>query len=112
MGLQTLSFTATANTKLATVVRRHDQQSYAGTLFIKGGLGAGTFTLQVSPDGGTTKYTVKDTLGNNITGSATGVYFNYVFAGDSSKNSDDMILYVDLAGATNPTLTVYNYDNR
>lgn len=111
MALNTLEFDADENQKLATIVRRHDAQSYAASIFVKGDDGGGTWTLQASPDGGTTKYTVKDVLGNNITGTSA-AYFNYVLAGDSSGTQDNVILYVDLNGATAPDLVIYNYDNR
>lgn len=111
MAKNTITFSADANTELATIIRRHDSQSYAASIFVKGDDGGGTWTLQVSPDDGTTKYTVKDVLGNNITGTANG-YYNYVLSGDSSNNSGNMKLYIDLTGSTNPTLTVINYDNR
>lgn len=111
MGLQTITFSATANTILGTIYKKRDSQSYAATIFIKGSLGGGTYTLQVSPDGGTTKYTVNDVNNTPITGTSTGVYWNYVLAGDSGQLGNNMILYVDLAGATSPTTTIYNYDN-
>ena len=111
MALNQLSMTADANTKLATIVRRHDSQSYAASFFVKGSNGGGTWTLQASPDGGTTKYTVQDVLGNDITGT-TGAYFNYVLAGDAGTNSSGLELYVNLTGSTSPTLTIYNFDNR
>lgn len=111
MALNTITFSADANTALATIVRRHDTQSYAGSIFVKGSFGGGTWTLQVSPDNGTTKYTVKDVLGNNITGTGE-AYFNYVLSGDSSGINNNMTLYVNLAGSASPSITVLNYDNR
>lgn len=109
--LNPATITADGDTSLATVIRRHDAQSYAATFMVKGTLGGGTWTLQVSPDGGVTKYTVQDVSGNPISGTSTG-YFNYVLAGDSGSNSGNMGLYVNMNGSTNPSMTVYNFDNR
>lgn len=109
--LQSGTITADSTTEIAMPVKRHDVQSYAATFFIDGNDGGGTWTLQVSPDGGTTKYTVKNTLGSDITGTAA-AYHNYVLAGDSGANSGNMKLYLVLSGAVAPTLKYYNFDNR
>lgn len=103
---------ADASTVLANIHRRADSQSYAGSFFAQGTFGSGTVTLQVSIDGGTTKITVKDVLGNNVSLSANG-YQNFVLGNPSTDlGADQITLYATLVGSTNPSLTVALFDNR
>lgn len=103
---------ADASTVLANIHRRADSQSYAGTLVVQGTFGGGTCTLQLSIDGGVTKITVKDVLGNNVALSANG-YQNFVLGNPSTDlGADQITLYATLSGSTNPDLTVALFDNR
>lgn len=101
----------TADVLLATVHRRRESQSYAASVFVQGSFGSGTATLQVSPDGGTTKYTIVDAAGEDAVFSANG-YTNFVLGGGSENIGEAPQIYVNLAGASGANLNVILFDNR
>jgi hypothetical protein len=102
--------TVTSNTTvyLATVVKPHNADMYLATASVYGSFGGGTVNLQMSPDGGTTKINLRDINGvvaitdNNAVDIALGC---------GAKNSDNILLYAVLSGATAPSLTVTVHDN-
>lgn len=110
MAKQTLTMTTNTTAQLADVIRRSDAQSYGATIFVQGTFGGGTATVQVSPDSGTTKYTIKDVSGTDITGTSA-FYYNFVL-GNPGAASGDLEIYVTLSGATSPSLSVILFDNR
>lgn len=81
---------------------------YGGTVFIKNNSGTGTITLQMSPDGGTTKYTVKDVTGTDITGTSNGA-FSFV-TGIGNKVSEYITFYATLSGGSSADFDVILFD--
>lgn len=110
MAKHTKLLAANGDVHLADVIRRRDAQSFGATVFFQGTFGSGTATLQISPDGGLTKHTVFDENGDDIVFTQAG-YANFVF-GNASDNAGDLSLYVNLAGATSPSLSIILFDNR
>lgn len=72
--------------------------------------GAGTYTLAVSPDGGTTKIPLKDKNGNAISLTATG-YANVEICGFSNNNNKPLQLYAVLASGTAAVGNINVFDN-
>ena len=98
----------TDNQLLARVITPRGEDGYGASVFLKFNSGSGTATVQVSPDGGTTKYTVVDTSGVDITGTAN-AYHNFVL-GIPNKNSDAINIYADLTGGSSADIDVILYD--
>lgn len=109
MALYTSTITADGDTKLIDVRLPRGKDKWVASVYIYGTFGSGTATLKASPDAGTTKITLKDSLGNNIATTAAAVYL--VELGGTDKNAFSQGLYLTLSGATNPNLTVRVFDN-
>lgn len=103
--------TVTSNTDvyICDVNKKRDFYEWFGTFLAYGTWGSGTITYKISPDGGTTKIALKDASGTSITSTADD-NFTINLAGGST-NTDAPKLYVTMAGATNPSVTVVLYDN-
>ena len=54
--------------------RRSDANAWQATIFIGGTFGGGTASIKLSPDGGTTKYAIKDFTGTNISTTSAAVF--------------------------------------
>ncbi len=106
---QTLTGT-TDNVLLANIVTPRSNDGFGGTLFMKINSGSGTITFQISPDGGTTKYTLKDLSGNDLTGTAN--FYGSFVCGISNKNNDGLQIYADLSSGTSANVTCILYDVR
>lgn len=97
---------------LCDVHRPRSTTSYNCNFFAYGSaFGGGTVAFQVSYNGGTTKMTLKDEAGTNI--SATANYQSpNILLGETANNTDTPVkLYAVLSGSTNPNLTVGVVDN-
>lgn len=81
---------------------------YGATVFLRIDGGSGTFTLQASPDDGTTKYTVKDVNGNDVTGTANGMW--NIVSGVGNRTSDFIQYYATLSGGSSADFTVILFD--
>lgn len=103
------TFTTNTTTQLVTVHRKTSLRSWLATFVVSGTFGGGTFKLQISLDGGTTKVDLKDYSGANYSATADD-NFN-VELGGGNKLSDAPILYGVLSGATSPSITVRIIDN-
>ncbi len=111
MAKYTQNLTANGDTLLARVkTPRNDSGGFGASIFIYGTFDSGTATVQVSPDGGTTKFTVKDQSGSDIAPTAN-FYSNFEL-GIANVNGEELEIYVNLAGATSPDITVDLYDTR
>lgn len=109
MAKYTATITADGSTQLAVIQRRKDAPRWMGTVSLSGTFGSGTYTLQWSPDGGTTKISIPDA--NGTTGYTAATVLN-LDLGNGSHLTDSPILYVLCAGSTNPSVTVTLFDNR
>lgn len=113
MARNSITFAADASlTKIMTIGRNRNLKTWFGTVAVYGTFGSGTITMFMSPDGGTTKVAV--TKDNNSVAIGTlnaAAVFNLEF-GNGDSNTDKIILYATLAGATNPALTVAVFDNQ
>lgn len=112
MAKYTATFSADASlTKLFTLHRRTNATEWFANTFVYGTFGGGTITLFVSPDGGTTKIALKDSISGTAISVASAAAMNSVRLGNGANNNDQLIIYSTLAGSTNPALTVAIFDN-
>ncbi len=106
----TTTFSADGSNLLCKAVKAANVTNWLGSFMAGGGFGGGTLTMQVSPDGGVTKHTVKDVNGALVSLTAAGMFTAPL--GNGSTNANDLEVYATLTGATGPTLSVQLYDNR
>ena len=66
--------------------------------------------IQASPDGGTTKVTLKDVGGTAVSITENDVY--NIRLGYAGKLGEEIEIYATLAGATSPTVDIIAFDNR
>jgi len=89
----------TDDNELLKVISPREYAGYGVTLFAKGTeFDGGTITIQVSPDGGTTKFTAKDTNGADVTFTANG--YTNILLGNGAKNGEHITVFADLSGAS------------
>lgn len=112
MGVKTVTFSATANTQLVrnTIPRLPNETAYEATITVTGTFGGGTFKLQTSVDGGTTKVDAKDGTGTTWSITANGQVTIRIPCANVLPEST-LSLYGDLSGATSPSITVTVHDN-
>jgi len=103
------TITADGDYAIATVHRRNQASSYMATVNAGGTWGGGTITWKASFDGGSTKYTLKDQSGADVTSLANDM-FN-VNMGNGTTLTDAPILYASMSGSTSPSLTVTVVEN-
>lgn len=72
--------------------------------------GGGTVTIQASPDGGTTKTTLKDVAGTVVSITENDVY--NIRLGYAGKLGQEIEIYATMAGGTAPSVNVVAFDNR
>ena len=111
MAKYTLAFTADASLQKVCTVNRNKNQEWFANSFVYGTFGGGTMTLFVSPDGGTTKIALKDSIAGTAISVATTAAMNSIRLGCGDNNTDNLIIYATLSGSTNPALTVAIFDN-
>lgn len=109
----TSTLSGNGDVEIGRVRRNRDRQVrfYKATISIYGTFGGGTATLKMSSDGGTTKYALKDapgSSGSDITYTANGSA--NIELGFSDDNDTEFKLYVSLAGATDPEITIDVFD--
>ncbi len=85
-------------------------QSYQACVMLTLVSGSGTYTLAVSPDGGTTKITLRDKNGSAISLTATG-YANIEISGYTNNNKTPLQLYAVLASGTSAVGNINVFDN-
>lgn len=108
----TTSFTADGDALLTKIKKPRHADHYSATVFIYGSsFGSGTVTIQLSPDGGTTKITAKDSSGSDVTAAANSSFVLPV-AGNGSDSDEFISLYANLNGSTSPSITIDVFDNR
>lgn len=105
------SATVTTNTAnyICDVNRRRDSQQWFASINAYGTFGSGTVTIQVSPDGGTTKYDVPNQAGTSTIFTANSIQNIELGNSDGLTNPK---LYATMSGATNPSVVVEVWDNR
>lgn len=105
------SATVTTNTAnyLCDVDRRRDSPSFFASIVCYGTFGGGTITIQMSPDGGTTKMDVPNQAGASTTFTANSVQNIELGNGDGLTA---MKLYATMAGSTSASVVVEVWDNR
>lgn len=101
--------TSNAAYYVATIRRRRDAWSYLATLLAFGTWGGGSLSWQLSPDAGATLLPLKDLSGNALVSNSNDS-FNSQF-GNTVNNNDSLQIWVTMAGATNPNVTVRIDDN-
>lgn len=109
MAKYTSTIVADGSTLLCTIDRNRNLPSFMATVCAYGTFGSGTLILQISPDGGTTKLTIKDNNSVAISLTASGTANIELLTG--SKNTDGLQLYATLTGSTNPSITVATFSN-
>ena len=111
MAKRTVNLTGTSeNEELLRVVSPREYAGYGVTVFAQGTFTAGTVTIQVSPDDGTTKHTAKDVNGADATFSANG-YANIIL-GNGAKLGEDITIFADLSGGSSEDIDVIAFDVR
>lgn len=105
------AITTNTDTEATTIIRRNDADFWEADVFTSGTFGGTTVTLQVSPDGGTTKFPVNTTAGTAYSLTAAG-YGRIRFAGSSQNNTGNLVLYVRTAGGAGASINVVIVDNR
>ena len=112
MAKYTLTFAADASlSKVMTVKLPGVATEWMANTYVYGTFGGGTVTLFASPDGGTTKIALKDSISGNAISVATTAAMNTIRLASGSHNDDNIIIYATLAGSTNPALTLAIFDN-
>lgn len=112
MAKYTATISADGSTALCQIDRRKsDANAWQADIFIGGTFGGGTVAIQLSPDGGTTKFAWKDWNGTAIS-SATAAHFTTPPAGNGTHLSDFMTVYAVMTGSTAPSVSVTVFDNR
>lgn len=103
--------TLTTNTdyQIATVKRRDGAEAYMATINAGGTWGGGTITWKVSFDGGSTKFTMKDESGSDVTSTADDM-FNCNL-GNGGGLTDAPIIYATLSGSAGASIVVTLVDN-
>lgn len=109
MAKHTVNITGTTDNQLLGRIRSaRGLSGFGGSVYVKINSGSGTVKIQTSPDGGTTKYTVKDTGGVEIETSSN-AFFNFVH-GVPNSNSDFIDIYADLSSGSNADIDVILFD--
>ena len=85
-------------------------QSYQACVMLTLVSGAGTYTLAVSPDGGTTKIPLRDKNGSAVSLTASG-YANIEISGYSNNNKVPLQVYAVLASGTAAVGNINVFDN-
>lgn len=101
--------TTTDATKIAVARKPRDAYKYFATIAASGDFGGGTFKLQLSPDGGTTKIDLKDATGT--VWSATDDDVIDVELGNGGGNDDQIIIYGVNTGGTGINMAISVFDN-
>ena len=109
MAYRATAITANGTYEIAKVHLKSNVTEYLATITSFGTFGGGTITIQLSPDGGTTKITQDSSPGTPYSATANST-INFR-SGGGSDNTSSPILYATLSGATNPSLTIAVDDN-
>lgn len=110
MAKYTVTISGNGDTQICNIKRPSGADNWVGTVFIYGTFGSGTITLQLSPNAGTTKITAKDSSGTAVTATANDIRVIPV-SGTGSSNSENISIWVNMAGSTSPSVTVEVWDN-
>lgn len=112
MAKYTLTFSADASlSKVMTVKLPGVVTEWMANSYVYGTFGGGTVTLFASPDGGTTKIPLKDSISGTAISVASAAAMNTMRLGSGANNNDNVIIYATLSGSTNPALTLAIFDN-
>lgn len=95
---------------ICDVRRIVEKPMFKATIAVSGSFGGGTVTLQMSPDGGTTKINLRDVTGTIASITANDAY--NIELGYGSTNGDNIKLYASMAGATAPDVDIAVFDNQ
>jgi hypothetical protein len=110
MSKHTATIDANESVEICSVSRGTDMDAYEVTVFATGAFGSGTVTIQASPDGGTTKVTLKDVGGTTVSITQDDVY--NIRLGYAGKLGEEIKLYATMQGATDPDVAITAFDNR
>ncbi len=110
MARTTATITSNASVLIGRINRPRAADFYGATLLLRGTFGGGTVTVQVSPDNGTTLLTLETPSGVGLAATANRC-ITLPLIGNGSTNADQLQLYVTVAGATSPNITVDLFDN-
>lgn len=109
MAKYTANLSANGDVYVCTIRRPSGGGIWSGRFLVYGTFGSGTVALKLSPDGGTTKISLKDSAG------AIAITSNDVvdmpISGYSDKNNESLTIYASLSGATSPSITIEVWDN-
>jgi hypothetical protein len=113
MATYTATISADGTVAVCNVHKPNGLDFWRASVYITGAggnnFGSGTVTLQSSPDGGTTKVTMKNLSGTTY--SATSNDSVNLSLGSGATNSDAIKVYAVMTGSTNPSVTVTVKDN-
>lgn len=107
--LETVNVTADGSTLLTVIKRQATSELSKLTVYATGTWGGGTLKLQWSPDGGVTKFDLKDKVYSVPTLSANGYIPGIEFTKPNMTST--VYLYAVLSGSTTPNLTIGVIDN-
>ena len=110
MPTTTMNITSNGSVNLSYLRKAREHTQYVSLLLAYGTWGGGTLAFFLSPDNGTTKIPLTQTPGGTgISLTANGMAV--ITLGTPNTNTDQLQLWATLSGATNPSITVKNYDN-
>lgn len=108
---RSITITTNTTTELVRPVRRSSADSWSATLGFSGTFGSGTYSLQYSPDGGTTKITMTDLTGAAYAITAATVISISLYCSSSPITGKEPIIYVVSSGSSGANVVVNCQDN-
>lgn len=107
MSKYSVTISSNGDYKIGVAKRPNNLDLYMATIMVSGTWGGGTIAWKVSPDGGTTKLTMKDASGTAYASTADDNFTINLGNGDTESPQ----FYASLTGATSPSLTITVFDN-
>lgn len=110
--MQTITFAADGSQKLTFLHKAREHTQYVSLILAYGTFGGGTLTFFLSPDNGTTKVPLTSTMGGTgISCTSNAMAVITLGTPNVNFNTQQLQIWVTLAGSTSPSITVNNYDN-
>lgn len=109
MAKRSTNITSATTTEIAVANKPRNADFYFASIATSGTFGGTTVTLQMSPDGGTTKIGLKDQSGSAYSITAADVID--IQLGCGGTNTDQIRLYAVTTGGTGININVDVFDN-
>jgi len=105
------NITTNESVLIAVAGRGADMDMYEATVTLAGEFDSGTLTVQLSPDNGVTKVTLRDVAGSIVSVADDDVY--NIRVGYAGKNGEELEIYATMAGGGGSVdVDVYTHDNK